>query len=431
MLKALRRLVAVLALLTVALAVFVAFFVLEDEPLVARVDPPTPDDIVAARAFLHQVRDAARKPGSTPVRVTGVDLNRMMRLGGRLVPGYRGRIAVAEDVRGEASVPVPWPGGTRWLNLSASAPPFAGRFALSRVSVGPFDLPPGPVLWLGRVGGDAIVGNGFGSTVLGAASAMRIEGDSLAFDLDIGAVGQNGVMRGVFGTLRGASMPQPDEIDRHYVRLREAMDRGDLPVEGSYLPYLRFMLAEAYEDGRDGDLANAYTAAIFALARACGARDFSTVVGGYVGGDAVDDRDWAQRCNHLTLNGRVDSRRHFTTAAALQAASNRGVAVSIGEFKEMYDSLKSGGFDFTDIAANNSGIRMSNRLMEARPEAWPDLLARITAESDLIVPYDGIPDIMSAADFAERYGEVDSPAYKAQLAEIEARIDRLALHAAP
>ena len=61
------------------------------------------------------------------------------------------------------------------------------------------------------------------------------------------------------------------------------------------------------------------------------------------------------------MRDRHDSRLHFITAAALKAASNRGFAVGVGEFKELYDSLSGdNGFDFTDLAANNSGIRLSD-----------------------------------------------------------------------
>jgi hypothetical protein len=139
-------------------------------------------------------------------------------------------------------------------------------------------------------------------------------------------------------------------------------------------------------------------------------------------------RTWTKDCADVTFNGRIDSRRHFTTAAALQAASNRGFAVSVGEFKELNDTLKAGGFDFTDIAANNSGIRMSNTFMGSEPRLWPELRARLQGENDVIIPYDGIPQIMEQSAFAAAYGDIDDPRYTAMLARIEAKIDELPLH---
>lgn len=206
------------------------------------------------------------------------------------------------------------------------------------------------------------------------------------------------------------------------------MDAGALPRDGSYLPYLLFTLDAALAGSKTEGIANAYTSAITALALVCGAGDFTLVVGGMVGSAFAEDRDWKTNCGALTLNDRIDSRRHFTTAAAIQAASNRGFAVSVGEFKELYDTVKSGGFDFTDIAANNSGIRLSNRMMSAPAADWPALIYLIQQEGDVIVAFDGIPQIMSAEAFEQQYQDVESPAYAAMLSTIETKIDALALH---
>ncbi|MFT6738042.1 MAG: hypothetical protein ACJA0G_002184 [Kangiellaceae bacterium] len=81
---------------------------------------------------------------------------------------------------------------------------------------------------------------------------------------------------------------------------------------------------------------NAYTAALFGLTKACGARDFAMFVGRLAFLEEVQsNRTWTTSCNDVTFNNRIDSRRHFITSAALQAASNRGFSVSIGEFKEL------------------------------------------------------------------------------------------------
>ena len=134
----------------------------------------------------------------------------------------------------------------------------------------------------------------------------------------------------------------------------------------------------------------------------------------------------------MTFNGRVDSRRHFITSAALQAASNRGFSVSVGEFKELYDTISgAGGFDFTDMAANLSGIRLSNVLMTTPRADWPARLARLETENDVIVAFDGIPHLMPDTEFAARYGDIDSPAYREMIARIEAGIDALDLYQGP
>ncbi|MEP1356264.1 MAG: hypothetical protein ABJX32_04330 [Tateyamaria sp.] len=397
-----------------------------------RATTPTPEDVQDARAFLHGVRASIETDThAAPFETTESQLNSVLTLGARFIPGFRGRIEVVADVViGTVSVPVPGTGQSTWLNLFVTAPAFEGQFAFSHVAVGSLSLPPGGALNLARIGANMAFGTRLGDTVLSSATAMRIQEDMVSFDLAIDEIGKNGVMRGVFGTLRGSELPDTQDIDRYYVLIRDAMEDGILPTEGSYLPYLQFTLAAALEGSATEGIPNAYTSAIFALTRICGARDFTMVVGGLAGGAALTDKGWRTDCKDLTLNERIDSRRHFTTAAALQAASNRGFAVSVGEFKELYDSLNAekGGFDFTDLAANNSGIRMSNRLMAVPAEDWLGLMSRITEENNVIVTFDDIPQLMSRDTFQEKYGDVDSPEYQAKLALIETRIDALTLH---
>lgn len=433
MLRLIRRIVVFLLVASLLAGAAIYVMVLENRPLIAENSAPKPQDVVVARSFVNSVRSAAGNGSAQtePLVLTESELNSLLRLGARFVPGFRSDLEILGDVALlRASIPVPHLPAEKFLNISARVPAFEGQVMPTDIRIGPVPVPPTLALEVARLAANAVIGKGVGDTMLGAATRMTIDGDSLSFDLAMDDMGKNGIMRGLFGTMRGADMPMASQIDRYYLMIREAMDRGDLPESGSYLPYLRFTLQAALDGSTPETLPNAYTAALFALTRVCGARDFPLIVGRLIGGDLVADRDWRTDCDDITLNDRIDSRRHFTTAAALQAASNRGFAVSVGEFKELYDTLRSGGFDFTDLAANNSGIRMSNRLMTAPPEDWPALLARLQDEHDVIVPFDDIPQIMSQAEFDTLYGSVDSAEYAAVLATIEARIDGLALHAA-
>jgi len=428
--KLLKSLVlAVLLLIGAGLAL--AVVVVEDAPLVQGHDAPTPEDVATARRVVGDIRRAAR-PGvgpAPPLVVTEQALDSVLRLGVRLIPGFRGAVGVEPGgLEMRASVPLPLPGAQRWLNISVSVPQFEDRVTLRRVALGPVTIPPGLALELGRVGANAVLGGGLGDTAMTAASGMRIAGDTVTVDLQIDEVGKNGIMDGVFGALRGDRMPPQALMNAYHLRLREAMEQGDLPERGSYLPYLVFMLEAAREGARSEGKDDAFTAAIFALTRICGARDFTLVVGGLADITADTGRDWQASCRDLTLNGRIDSRRHFTTAAALQAASNRDVSVSVGEYKELNDA-RYAGFDFTDMAANNSGIRLANLFMATPVEEWDGLIARIRTEADVIVPYDDIPQILTRAEFSERFGEIDSDRYRTMLDRIERKIDALALHA--
>ena len=100
-----------------------------------------------------------------------------------------------------------------------------------------------------------------------------------------------------------------------------------LAQKGSFLPHLRFMLNAVVANERS-EPENAYTAAPLSLSLICGAQDFSLVLGGAIDPPNQGRLISAQRaCGNLTLNDRVGSCRHFISAAALQAANNRGFAV--------------------------------------------------------------------------------------------------------
>jgi hypothetical protein len=69
--------------------------------------------------------------------------------------------------------------------------------------------------------------------------------------------------------------------------------------------------------------------------------------------------------------------------------------------------------------------------LEAPREDWPALLARISREEDVLPALHGLPEGMGAAEFRQRYGDVDSPAYQALMAEIVGRIDALPIYREP
>ena len=433
-----RRLFSILMFFTamagiVVLGLGTAF--LQKEPLLPVMAAPSPADVTAARKVVHRIRAAteAEDPADKPVAISVAELESVMRLGARVMPGLRSNAQVEGDgVVAIASIPLPWISGQRWLNLRAVIPPFDGTFALSSVTVGGRNLPPDTALALGRLAANLIFGGKTGGQILESAQSMQIKGDKMVFALRLDREGRGEVIGGVFGALRQGEMPPAERIDGYYRKIRQAMDDGILPVSGSFLPHLRFTLEAAQANATDKTAADEYTAAIFGLTKACGARDFAVIVGRLADGSLDEFGKWKRNCNRVTLAGRVDSRLHFITAAAIKAAGNRGLAVSMGEFKELFDQRQGGSnFDFTDIAADNSGIRLSDLFMSAPLAAWPSLIGRLGSETDFLASYEGLPQPIPDKEFRAIYGDINSPAYAAMIADIESRISRTQLHATP
>lgn len=419
----------ILVALGISALLLVGSMLLQPTPMLSAAPPPTAQDVADTRQLLRDIRSGS---GATDgiLRTDADQLNSAMRLVARFLPGFRGKVTVKDTYAvGSVSLPVPWWDGQRWLNAIGRIPEFEGRFALSEVFVGDHSLPPELAIEIGRIGANIALGKGIGDTVLAAATAMEIKDDALVFGLDLDRMGQNGLMRGTFGALKGNALPSPEEIDAYYRMIRQAMEDGHLAQSESFLPYLQFTLQATLEEDQPTRLPDRYTAAILGLARACGAKDFDLIVGRFMFKPEEAQESWATECKDVTFNGRIDSRRHFLTSAALQAISNTGFAVSAGEFKELYDTISgSGGFDFTDMAANLSGIRLSNALMARPASDWPALLNRLQEEDDVIPSFDGIPPLMPEEEFKSRFGDIDSTPYRDMIAQIEARIDALSLY---
>jgi hypothetical protein len=298
------------------------------------------------------------------------------------------------------------------------------------LAVGGVSLPPALAVELARVGANVVMGERAGDVFLGAAERLEIAEGEMRFTMALDEEDRKGFMASLFGAMRGDDMPGSEDVDAYYVEVRRAIDEGRLPDAGSYLPHLRFVLERVHERSTDETLANEYTAGIFGLAKACGAQDFALVVGRLVGDPLDSFGEWQRDCAEVVFADRIDTRRHFTTAAAIRAASNRGVSVSIGEFKELYDSIgwEGGGFDFSDIGANQSGIRLSDTVMAGTRADLERILDVMRAEGDVLVDVSRLPQIMLRGEFETRYGSVESDAYAAELARIERLIDEVTIH---
>lgn len=411
----------------------ILFFVLTDsEPVVTNTAQPTGADVRATRAVVHRIRAATsvNAPQGEVLRISEAELQSGLKASGRIIPGFRGTARVGGSVAVvRASVPLPEPLRRRWVNVEVAVPAFEDGLALQSVRIGKIGLPPAFALFAARIGLNAALGDAAGNKILAAASNMAVEGDQLAFTMDLTRQERGDIMASVFGVMRGGNVELGDQIDAVFVALRDAIEDERLPDRGSLHPHLVFVLNAVQAPDRAIAPEDRAAVALMALAKACGAWDFAFTVGGLSGKKPAELGQWSTGCQRVRLRGRVDSRLHFTTAAALRAASNRGFAVSIGEFKELSDSVSGGtGFDFSDLAANNSGIRVADHFSSLPPAAWSRAIGRLSGQGAFVAPLEGLPPRMTEAEFARRFGEIGSPAYDAILAEIEGRIDALSLY---
>jgi hypothetical protein len=132
----------------------------------------------------------------------------------------------------------------------------------------------------------------------------------------------------------------------------------------------------------------------------------------------------------LLLGGRVDLAQHFLASAALAATAGSELADAVGLSKELADARGGSGFSFTDLAADRAGTRFGETASRSPDSAgaWRARLAEGPAESDLMPPVKDLPEFLPEAEFRRRYGQVDSPAYRAVVEEIERRVAALGFY---
>ena len=138
-------------------------------------------------------------------------------------------------------------------------------------------------------------------------------------------------------------------------------------------------------------------------------------------------RSWVRpRRMRVMMGGREDLPLHFLVSATLAAEGSSQLSQAIGLYKEVTDSRGGSGFSFSDMAANRAGTRFGQVLLQDAPRLQVEV-ARGVQDGDLLPPLADLPDFMPEAEFKHRFGGVESPAYKAMLADIDQSIATLPL----
>lgn len=139
-------------------------------------------------------------------------------------------------------------------------------------------------------------------------------------------------------------------------------------------------------------------------------------------------RDWPRpRALQVTLQSRHDFALHFIVSAVVAAQAGTPLADAAGLWKELADARRGGsGFSFNDLAADRAGTRLGE-LATREPRRLQAFMAESRAESDFMPIVSDLPEFLPEAEFVALYGGVEGDGYRRMLADIEARIDALAL----
>lgn len=121
---------------------------------------------------------------------------------------------------------------------------------------------------------------------------------------------------------------------------------------------------------------------------------------------------------------RIDLAKHFIGSAALTAAASGQVAKVMGEEKELSDAQSGSGFSFIDLAADKAGTRFGEIAISSPENARKiqRAMSQIKDYRDFMPDPRDLPENMNEAEFKQRFGSIDSEAYREVLRQIDFRI---------
>lgn len=408
-----RRLLKWLAFLLLATPLALALLLLaasSSRPLIERGEAISPDAIAQAKRLLSTHDPRRQRPGA----LGGVALPAtLLDEGGNYLAGRylraRARLQVLDDAA-EISLSISL-AGLRYLNLSATVAPLAGKPNLAAVRLGEVPLP--PMLIKALLTG--IVGiYGFDREWQLAESAIQ----DIAFDPERDVVRVIYVWEpGILEQARAVAVSAAD-----VERLREAQIALAALLAhrapGSRMPLSELLKATLPVSGKDAGLRGRAT--LLVLAGLLANKDLATIV--------PAARQWPRiNWTRIRLAERHDLAQHFVVSATLSAWSGEPIADAIGLYKELEDARRDSGFSFIDLAADRAGTRFGDAMIN-HPERLAAVLGGSIGDADLLPPVADLPEFLNADEFKRRFDSHESPQFKAVAREIERRLDTLALY---
>ena len=419
------RLLLFLFLLLLAAFAVMAVLVVDSTPKVSRVSAQQVDNAETVQDLLRQLKNSLEDRHSQQrVEVSEAQFESLMGFAQRALPGFRGAVEVeAQQTHLAASVALPAPVNQYYINISALVFPGKG-VDIEHVQIGnlviPGDTALATAVWLV----DWFTKSDVASTAANQITQITMTDEQLVLDmrpLDE-LLQQIDVARENISTGEDAL----GTLTSDYLAFLNNSPLGQSPSPQSVASYLNLILNRAGELSNEHNRVEHNQAALLSLAAYLGDHRIAGLSGA---SQPVKDQ-LAESKAPAVLAQRNDLARHFTISAALQILSQQNMTLAIGEFKELMDRAMGGsGYSFVDLAADMSGMALAQ--MASDPDtagALQKLAEKGLRERDILPFIGGLPEGLSKEEFRHRYSEVDSPAYRKQVAEIQQRIDALPLY---
>ena len=420
-----RRLFLIILLTLLIVIAGLAFLTLDQSPIVTRESSRQVDNADTVKDLLKQLKNSVEdRHAQQKVLISESQFESLMGFAQRALPGFQGAVEIDPGKTViQASMALPAPADSLFINLTAQVFPADG-VDIDYVRIGSLIIPGDTALSIAVWLVDKFTKSDVASTA--ANQITRVTMTDAELTLDMRPLDELLAQIDVARENISDGEDPLGELTTSYLAFLDDSPLGNSPTPQTIAKYLNLVLSRAATLSDESTAVIHNQAALLSLAIYLGDHRISQLVGAShpTPGDVAEPRAPA------VLAQRNDLAKHFTISAAIQILSQQNMTLAIGEFKELMDRAMGGsGYSFVDLAADMSGMAFARVASDPNSAQQVQAMAEARLRERDILPYiGGLPEGLSKAEFRRRYTEVDSPAYRKQVADIQQRIDNLALY---
>lgn len=404
------------------------YFGMENQPAVTSAKTVTADDATRARALAKRIiKEVLHATTTTTLMLNEKDVDGIFALMNRAVPRLAGDATIsAQGLDAAVTFQLPRNPLRNYVNLRFGLKPSATGLDLETTSLGQIPVPGPLITFLIQQGVNLTLGDGTGSKLIQSVTAVEFERDMVKLQIE--------PMPDLRGRLKALSkslakvrnevalLGNQEVIGLYYSKLVELDNIGREPDAASLADVLGPLFLLVKDRSKLDDPATENQAALLALVMYFGDARFERLTGPVRQGAL---KGHIPRNRGIRLGGRRDLLLHFIISAGLKLVSDQGVAMAIGEFKELLDSGRGGtGFSFVDLAADRAGLRFAEIATGPNSGALHliNVLAGKTDEKTFFPHFLDLPEGLFESAFKSRYGDVNDPRYASIVEEIDKRL---------
>ncbi|WP_163130181.1 hypothetical protein [Agarivorans sp. Alg241-V36] len=413
--------------LLLAMAVLIAFALMVSKQATVHTPPSVSAQQVAdAKDWLKQnLQQFRSSQQSINVQLSQQQLDGLLALSSTAFKGLDADAAFTDsslNLRGSIALPASIYHG--YINSEISMHSSTQGLQFGQWKIGQLSLPGSMALYIAEKVAERLFPELQADELLASIKTVELGQQQVAFEIE--PVEDLGLkVAGAYKNLNQLKDPQAASLPVavYYQKLSQLRKQYGEQQAISLYDYLYPLSFDVAMRGEQGDVLQEQQALVWAMAIFFSQGAFQKVMAqGF-----ANDLTLEAAPSNVTLAGRRDLLLHFVYSAGLSMAGEQGFSASIGEFKELFDSLEGGsGFSFADLAADRTGIEFAESAKDVnKTELFLTAMRAARSEQAFFPRIDDLAEGISEQNFAQVYGSTDSELYQQKVFFIDQRIAHL------